>query len=490
MINRAIRIKNSFVVPPGLVRTFVFVLCTIIALLTSVDVRAQDEDIVGATWVTEWPEKSPALASNNEPSKLDVRSFELLPFIDSLSVEYRFSVGSSAELASMHLAIEWTGAEEGIYEGRRVRRGDMPAGIVIHTIDILMQVLIEDESVAEFFLPLDTIALGRSPSVVFVDITDVSWDRIFVDTDAEMAKRIFDDGFRLSEPKIVRAIFALKAPGYDQFADAGEEHGGDIRQDDRVEEAVFIPDVDIWIDWSTGRSYWNPPPGSVRKTGPTGREDIGRSGLSGGRGGVTRGGGRDGSGSDDDRGDSADGDDERSASANDRDDRSSGDGIDIGGILDAAGSGDDDDDEKDRLYPAALAGVAAIGGLAVLGGTVGYYGGSETPFGLMAGYVEPDGGLLLQAAINAEVFGKKKGPEYMVVSVTSFYNVFKSPIQPALGLGAMITEDGSDELRWTPNVSVGLAGNFGQIIVLGAYDVTEGEFRVGMAINFRFRKRK
>ena len=129
--------------------------------------------------------------------------------------------------------------------------------------------------------------------------------------------------------------------------------------------------------------------------------------------------------------------------------------------------------------------TCAVGAVAIIGGTVGYYGGPATPIGLSSGYVNRRGGILANVAFNEQVFGKKEGSETLIVGTTVFYNVFKSPIQPAIGLGALMTEEGTDGVRWKTNVSLGVAANLGRFVLLGLYDVTEGDFRFGAAINLR-----
>ena len=158
-------------------------------------------------------------------------------------------------------------------------------------------------------------------------------------------------------------------------------------------------------------------------------------------------------------------------------------------ICKVIGKDDDDDDEEDRLFPAALAGVAMVGGLAMLGGTIGYFSStSKAPIGLMSGYVEPNWGVLLHVAINKQVFGNKRGPENLIAGVTGFYNVFNSQVQPAIGIGARITEEGTDEAILKPSLSIGFVGNFGQFVLLAGYDVSTPDFRFGIGVNLRHSK--
>lgn len=477
-------------------RTLIIGFFALGSVIISVDAGAQDVDISGTAWVTDWPETRPARRSGESAPALDYSRYNLLPFIDSLAIHYRFSaISSASEFLSMHFAIEWTEGQDGIVAGRKVGINDMPPGIVIESIDLLMHVTVGNEPVADFFLPLDTIGLGPAPSRIFIDITDVAWNSVFVDVDEEEARRIFESDFRLSTPRIVRAVFATEPP--DEYQIAATQ--GAIPSIDPFGRTVFIPDIDIWIGWRDGRGRWAPPPGTVRKTGRDGPREMGRARLAG-RTRVDRGYDRSKPGGtersptetpnetaleDNSRADASDSRQDGDTSQKGRDATAGRDGdIDLGDLFKSKNN--DDDNEKDRLLPGALAGMVAIGGLAVLGGTIGYFGSaSKAPIGLMSGYVESDGGLLLQVAINRQVFGKEKGSENLIASLTGFYNVFDSRIQPAIGIGTRITEEGTDEVVFEPSVSIGVVGNFGQFVLLVGYDVTTPDFRFGIAVNLR-----
>ena len=135
-----------------------------------------------------------------------------------------------------------------------------------------------------------------------------------------------------------------------------------------------------------------------------------------------------------------------------------------------------------------MAGAAAVGLLAVAGGTVGYYGNAEMPLGLTSGLVRPKGGVLLQVAVNTAVLGADDEPEKLLGKVMGFYGVANLPIQPALGLGVMAEENG-DDLDLTPSLSLGAVGNFGRLILFGGYDFAADGVDFGFAFNFRGRPR-
>ncbi|MBT8401763.1 MAG: hypothetical protein KJO98_14890 [Rhodothermia bacterium] len=464
------------------------ILCVLISgySITSLDALGQSA-FDGVTYVVDWPENRPPTSPGQSPPPLDYSAYSLLPFVDTLAVHYDFS--DSLGLPSMRFAIEWTAADVGILRGRKVSNSRMPERVVIESIDLLMPVVVRGGVVAELFLPLDTLGLGEVPSITFVDISNTRWDSVFVETGAEDARAIFRSGFRLGTPRILRVVFGVEQN--DESMRASQRRYPPTAPPERT---VCIPDIDIWISWRDGRRRWAPPPGAISKATSDRRNEIGRTGLVD-RTRVDRGYDRpardaiaEGTRGTDEDGESAgdsdsDSPDKASSGRDRRTGRSGGDGI---GDLIKPKNDDDDDDDDDRLYPAALAGAAAVGGIAIFGGTVGYFGsGSKAPIGLMSGYVEPNGGFLLQVAINEQVFGRARGPENLIAGVTGFYDAFRSPLQPAIGIGARFTEEGTDEVRSEPSVSFGLVGNFGPWLVLAAYDVTTPDFRFGVAINFR-----
>jgi hypothetical protein len=280
--------------------------------------------------------------------------------------------------------------------------------------------------------------------VTILDITGGTWDSVFVNTDTKETLRIFERGFRLSSPRILRIVFVS---GRDEVG----SNAIDARDRQRVSDenrTVFVPDLDLWF------AFHRVAEKNDGRTGFAPRGDGGRR---------------------------VDGDTQAHRSGSEKNRR--------GKSNDANADDDDDDDGDDRLYPAAIAGVVAVGAVAVAGGTVGYYGSTAAPIGLMSGFVHRRGGALLHVAINKQVFGKASGPENLSAGITGFYDVFGLPIQPAVGLGVTATEEGVGGYATSATVSLGVVGNFGPLVVLAGYDVLTPGFRVGTAVNFRYRQR-
>ncbi len=464
--NRNVTTKGRRVVATGV----------ILALVIFVDATAQETAATeGVVRVLNWPESRPPLEDGREVPKLDYARYSLLPFIDSLRIAYRFEEEDGRP--RVFLSLEWFPGRRGVLNGRIVRASLLPEDIRIESIDLLARVVADGQVVASFYAPLDTVNLAPSPSLTTVEIRDVSWDSLFTDIDESAVTRLRQMKFALEAPRILRVVFAIPPAGPERRPYVGPE---------RTE---CIPDVGVWISIRGGHR-WPSPPRAVTRADRERRGEMARGGLVE-RGGHDRGYDRDRARGEGDkrettRGDQEDEGDKASGRARDSERTRKGDPK---SIPLPKSNDDDDDDDDDRFLPAALAGAAAVGGLAVLAGTGGYFGSlDKAPMGLMSGYVEPRGGMLLHVAINRQVLGAAKGPENLIVGFTGFYDAFGSPIQPSLSLGVRLTEEDTESQRTEPSVAAGIVGNFGELVVLAGYDFFAPDVRIGIAYNFRGRK--
>jgi hypothetical protein len=438
--------------------------------ITFVDARAQSgsEDIKGIVALHDWPEER---GPNAKP--IDYSAFRLLPFIDTLTVGYRFDRSRGRPM--MEFALEWAPGDAGIVRGRRVDAKEIPGSVVIESIELAADVEVNGEPRATFYLPLDTLNLRPGPSVALVEVRDIAWDALFVDTDSASARQIFSSGFRLKNLRILRVVFTTDRAGL-RYSRA------DMPEDDWT--TVVVPDVDVWVAWG-GRTRWRPPVTLLSPADRDRRDEIGRGDLLDRDRTADRGYDRADEQQDDEPDRASESSDDESGERKTSRRKRKGDrgGFSLPG---KKKSDDDDDDEEDRLLPGALAGAAAIGALAAFGGTIGYYGSFDhAPIGLMAGRVEPRGGVLFHVAVNRQVFGKAAGPENLSIGVTGFVDVFRSRIQPAIGLGMRITEEGTETTRTLATIAPGIVANFDLAIVHVAYDVESNDVRFGFGINIR-----
>lgn len=442
----------------------IFVFALAVLLSNPLDTIAQDTGVPhvddqvetqhGRTLIVDWPrayldsEKAGGIDPSGVPR--DLLQFEVLPFLDSLLVDYSVSAGDGRPDASFRLT--WSPGDEGIYEGRLRRFSSFPHDVGIIAIDLSFDVMQQGERVAELVVTSEDFVLRPGPDTYRFQLVDVSWDGFFVDTDADRARAIIKQGMTLANATILRIAFA-------EYPDGRRRRG--LRRRRPLRSTVFVPDVDIWI-----RIFVRRDPNFVRVPrgtyGPRRNEDGQGRSASGSRP-TTR-----------EPGD----DEETTANASDRKRTGRGSGVRIPKT--------DDDDDDDRLWPAAIAGVAAVGAVAVVGGTVGYFGNVEkAPIGLSSGYVTQSYGVLLSAAINGAVLGMDDDPENFIGQVTGFYDAFGAAVQPAIGVGVRVTEEETDGLDVRPSVMLGAAARLGHSVAFAGYDVESRGLQIGLAYSFR-----
>jgi hypothetical protein len=394
----------------------------------------------------------------------------LLPRIDSLALDYRYAVTDSTSRWSFVLS--WQPAERVLYEGTILPLRNGPKGIRMTNVELRADVRVDGETRAEMIIGVDSMALRALPDRFAFNVS-VAHDRVFLDTSPREARRLLQQGITLDRLVVERMGFAAanvqRSGTSSQSPDARER-----RDEPSRPPSIYTPRSRIFIGWRIGpRPYFigdgdgdgtgdrrtrRPRSDTMGRT-PTadadGREDSGRES------GRERGDAEDSEKSGDSEGEGEEG-------------RST-----VGDVL----SGDDEDDEDDTdLQTPALAAAAAVGLVAFAGGTVGLYGGSDTPIGLASGYTHPRGGIQLQAAVNNAVLNDEPDQK-LSVRALGFYDVFESRIQPALGLGVMVEPGPGNDVK--PAVSGGLVGNFGAFVLYGGVNVVEGTPEVGIAYNFR-----
>ncbi|GIV57984.1 MAG: hypothetical protein KatS3mg042_0897 [Rhodothermaceae bacterium] len=404
----------------------------------------------GVLHVTDWPATLLAEGRPLEPWA----GLDLLPFLDTLALEYAYGV--EAGRPAMTFTLWWVPGDEAILDGRRVPADRLPAGVRLTALDLRAGVYAGGRRVTELVVSVDSFALEPAPFVYRFDGLDLDWATLFADVPADTARWLFETGFELREPEILRIAFA--------------EHVPPAREPEVVPRppartTVYIPDRTIWIVIRTGRPYPRVATGPRRPRGDTiGRTDPAPSDR-------TRSRPRDDADDDPDEGEKKGGHAGRDGPR--------------GGLLDGPGNRKkDDDDDDEQLLPAALAGAAAVGLIAVAGGTAGYFGHERAPIGLASGFVRPRWGGLLQVAVNGAVLGAGDEPERLVGTLFFFFDAFDAPVQPGVGLGIWAEEDG-DDIHLASTLSLGAVARLGFVLVQGGYDLVEGGVQFGLAFTFR-----
>ena len=395
---------------------------TIISFLTGFMPAAAQDTGSGVVRLHEWA-----------PEYEHVETVPSDVLIDSLTLGYGYR--QLDDRPYMAFALEW-----------QPSAGYAPDSSIIVSMTVSADVHAEGRPVTRLFLPIDSLMLAAYPDLARLEYVDVQWEDLFEATDEETARQYFKQGFTLENLEILQIQFEPELEQPVLVADEPElRRGGSGR--------VIRTGGGIWIDIPIYREPpYRPRAGSTgagRAEQPRG-DNVGR--------GETR-----------DRGEDRTNEGERRSDTKKKD------------------SEDEEEDDDAELLPAALVGAAAIAAVAVAGGTVGYYGNMRhTPIGLMAGYVQDEGGVLLQAAINEAVINGG-GPERGLARVISFYDLFNAPIQPALGLGLLVDEP-TGAFEYEFSMSVGLVARAGPMLFLGGYDVMTGGGDFGVAYNFRYKR--
>ena len=422
----------------------------------------------GVLHVLEWPE-----SAQNQRSIDSLRVHAaVLPSIDTLSIGYGFRAAPNQPFLTF--ALEWKPGSYAILDGERIRWNKLKGEVLIESLQLSADVAVNGETVSSLVFVVDSLMLAPYPGLFSEEITTLTWDTVFPNLSDSTARDLFNKGFSLKNPEITRISFVY----FDEDGNLARDNPPEIITRRRPSKrTVYGPNiiVDVHVPIIIRRSPPRPRQAEEPRTVEPRGERMGR-----------------GDTTDDDRR-TRDTDRRTPSDSREPADQTNTDEAEEGGdILDATRKKkkkSDDDEDEDELLPAALAGVAAVAIVAVAGGTVGYYGNTKNaPIGLTAGYVRPTGGVLLQAAVNSAVLERSTSKtEHFLGKITGFYDLFQSPIQPALGFGVMASEDNGD-FEYDVVASVGLIGNFGSAILIGGYDLVSGGADIGIAVNFKAKK--
>jgi len=300
------------------------------------------------------------------------------------------------------------------------------------------------------------MTLAPFPNIYSFEVT-VGHGRVLLDAPADTARKALLNGATLDSLVVERMGFIAEEPstsGRRRQPDARER-----RADPPRGPSVYTSRTRLFIGWRLApRPYYVGERNGNRTVEPR-RGTVGR-GAEADREAGTR---RASRGESEGRSDGATARGDRRSSSNDED--------------------DDDEDDDTSLQGPALGAAAAVGLLAVAGGTVGLYGRGDTPIGLAAGYTQPGAGVQLHAAVNSAVLEDDPGQKLTIKGI-GFYDVFGSRLQPAAGLGVQIDPSRSDDV--VPSASLGLAGNFGRVVLFGGVDVVHATPEIGLTYNFRY----
>ena len=437
----------------------------------------------GVAHVADWP-----ASSETARAQLDREGFQVLPFLDTLALGYRYVAGERGP--GLEAALEWMPGRRGIYEGEEVAYERLPADVRMTALTLGAQVYVDGRPAASAAFAFDTLALAASPDVHSVAIDTLTWEGVFEGASADEAEAYFEEGFELRNLEVLSVAFAS-----DEAELAEAERPRRTRRP--APRTVYEPGADVYVGGVfVGGSRPRPPSdGRRRDTGrdateqdradrsPT-RTDRGRtegaagSGPRGDRTTTRTSGG--------DEGDTVE--EGQTSKGGERTTARRGGDRKIPVPKRDRDDDDDDDNDDNELLPVAIGAAVAVGAAAYAGGTIGYYGNAaKAPVGLTAGAVRERGGVLLQAAVNQALILSDPGPRHLVVKLTGFYDAFDAPVQPAVGLGVLARDPG-ESVDVRPSLSFGAVAPLGPVVLMGGYDVAQGGVEVGLAINFRYKR--
>ncbi len=439
----------------------VAVLCMVVRPATAQEARPS-----GTVTLTNWPDTLSATAD----AAFETSDYQLLPRLDALTMEYRYA-GSPGGI-DLSFVLSWAPGEDGQYDGQVLPYDQLPPDLRMVSVELLADVIVDGRDVADMIVAVDSMALPAHPSVYAFEVSDLSYQAVFLDTPADSARRYVAEGFDLRNLTVNRIAFA-------SFGERPMQSTPDAARTEptlspRPPRSVYVPRTTIFVGWRIGPTPYYVGRNRARRPEQPRDESVGRTTTEAGRGDAQSSRGERTGEETPSEGEATQGEATGRSAQGER----SGDSR-------KQGRDRDDDDDNDSLLPASAAAVAVVGAAAIIGGTVGMHGTGRTPLGLTAGWVRPSGGALVQASINTAVLGSD-GRQHLEAKLVGFYDVLGGPVQPALGVGAMATAEG-DNTDVEPSVMVGLAGNLGRVVLLGGYDVVQGTPEVGLAINFKFR---
>lgn len=431
----------------------------LVALITPLDTsRAQAPSGEGEVIRAHWPDVVyETQGAMNAPFVRAAEQYgdaELLPRVDSLGLGYAWS--TEGDLPHVDFDLWWMRGEGGIVDGRIVPGDRMPERILLDLVDLHAEVHVDGRRVGDLLLTLDSLSLGPVPEVFSFETVDVTWSDVFASMDSTVAREAFTKGFTLEHLDILRVAFA-DVPAVES---AGRDVPVVMRQPRR--RTIFVPDVDIWIGWDLGPDPWLAPPRRIPRTYAPRGGTVGRTAGESRRPARDRGARRPNNG------------EEPKA------ERRSGDRPSI--PVPKKGDDDDDDDDRDLLGPAAI-GLAAVGILAVAGGTFGLQAHGDGSFGLFAGAIEPRWAFLVHAAVNADVL-TKGDRERLRGGMLWTTRPIRSGFRPAFGGGVLLRERG-DDIEVDPTVDLGVMVTAREMVLLLTVDVLTGSPRFGIGVNLK-----
>ncbi len=401
----------------------------LLVLLAAAPLRAQQQDTL---YILNWPASETELVRvvGDEPWS----QIEVLPFLDSLVLGYRYEVVADTVYASFTLA--WHPATWGLYRGRRVLWDQMPDSVQLQAMHVRIRFAVAGRPVTTWPLRFDSLALGPWPEVFESATYAFSIDEVFGPVLRDSLVAWLQAGLRPDSLSLEWIAFSV-------------EEGGRITAWSIVRPRPGPPFIDVIIDPEVivvegvakrgGTTVARKPRHTGRSAGHTRATEARQTGRSGGRGWL--------------QGDEKDKDDEK-------------------------------DEKHETLLPATLAGVVVVAIVAVAGGGFGYSGNlKRTPIGITGGVLRSEWGLLLQVSMNEAVLERSRTePEELAVRLLGFRGWLTRRLQPALALGVRWREH-QGRRTVNPVMVPAVVLRADPIVLVGGVDLVGGGPELGVLLN-------
>uniref|UniRef100_A0A7V2B094 Uncharacterized protein n=1 Tax=Rhodothermus marinus TaxID=29549 RepID=A0A7V2B094_RHOMR len=393
----------------------------------------------GVLRVVNWP------ASEAELARIFARDpgvwgqVEVLPFLDTLLLGYRYLVRGDSVYAAFSLA--WHPGLWGLYKGRRVLRAQLPEEIWLERLEVCLGFSVQGRSVACWPVRFDSLALGPWPEVFTSATHAFSVEEVLGAQGRDSLQAWLQAGLQLDTLLLEGLSFSASGKGQ--------------------------------ATWTTVRTYPEPPFVEV------GEGDIVVVVLEGaGKRSVVRGRSQRTGRSRAVRGEKV-----RGQQPGRETDSRRGQGL----IPKGKSQKDDEKDQKEAtLLPAALAGIAAVGLVAVAGGGIGYAGNlKQAPIGLTSGVVRSTWGMLLEVSCNAAVLKRSRTePERLNVRLLVFKGRRSDRWQLGGALGVRWEERGGRYAAY-PVLVPALVWRADPLLLIGGVDVVGGGVELSFVLNLR-----
>jgi hypothetical protein len=358
---------------------------------------------------------------------------DVLPFLDTLLIGYRYWVRGDSVYASFSLA--WHPSLWGLYKGRRVLRAQLPEEVRLERLDVRLGFSVMGRQVATWPVRFDSLELGPWPDVFTSATQAFPVEEVLEAIEPDSLQRWLQAGLCLDTLMLESLSFSANEEGKTSWTT--------VRAYPRppfIE--VWEPDVVVVVTEEAGKNGASVLQGRPRSTG------------------------------------------RRAAVRKERPGREAG--SQRGDRLPRKGEEDEEDQKEATLLPAALAGIAAVGLVAIVGGGIGYAGNlKQAPIGFSSGVVRSGWGMLLAVSCNAALLKRSRTePEVLSLRFMGFGGARTHRWQLGGALGVR-WEERNGRYATYPILAPVLVWRADPLLLIGGFDAIGGGVELSLVLNLQ-----